>query len=82
MTRVAKGMAAPMKENAKTPGAPANDTEPSPVISDRIQEQIGNRLKALFDETTSQPIPQRFTELLEALSEREVEADGGEDEVS
>jgi hypothetical protein len=82
MTRVAKGMGAPMKENAKSRGAPANDTEPSPAISDRIQEQIGNRLKALFDETTTQPVPQRFTELLEALSKREDEPDGGEDEVS
>jgi hypothetical protein len=82
MTRGAKGTAAPMKDNATSSGGPANDTEPSPVISDRIQEQIGTRLKALFDETTNEPIPPRFTELLEALAKREDEPDGGANEVS
>lgn len=46
-----------------------------PVLSDNIQEQIGAKLKALFDESVNQTVPDRFVELLQALAEKEDGAD-------
>ena len=42
-----------------------------PAINDYVQEQIGSKLKALFDEPAKQPVPDRFVELLQALAKKE-----------
>ncbi|HEX7074457.1 MAG TPA: NepR family anti-sigma factor [Hyphomicrobiaceae bacterium] len=50
-----------------------------PSLNDNIQEQIGAKLKALFDESVNQAVPDRFVELLQALAEKEddgAETDG------
>lgn len=33
----------------------------------RLQVQIGNKLKAMFDEVASEPVPDKFIELLKKL---------------
>ncbi|MGE8941668.1 NepR family anti-sigma factor [Leptospira interrogans] len=43
----------------------------APAINEIVQEQIGAKLKALFDESAAQPVPDRFVELLQALAEKE-----------
>lgn len=42
-----------------------------PALNENIQEQIGAKLKALFDESVDQAVPDRFVELLQALAEKE-----------
>jgi Anti-sigma factor NepR len=46
-----------------------------PALNDNIQEQIGAKLKALFDQVVEQPVPDRFVELLQALEDKEEGAD-------
>ncbi len=46
-----------------------------PLPSD-LQAAIGRRLKAEYESVLSEPIPERFTELLDAL-ERTGDGDGG-----
>lgn len=50
---------------------PHNEEPAGPAINENIQEQIGAKLKALFDESAKQPVPDRFVELLQALAEKE-----------
>lgn len=51
---------------------PSTDDEPAaPAINDSVQEQIGAKLKALFDESAKQPVPDKFVELLQALAQKE-----------
>ena len=47
-----------------------------PGLNENVQEQIGAKLKALFDESVTQAVPDRFVELLQALAEKEDGADG------
>lgn len=42
-----------------------------PALNEHIQQQIGAKLKALFDESVNQAVPDRFVELLQALAEKE-----------
>ena len=52
-----------------------------PALNANIQEQIGAKLKALFDESVNQAVPDRFVELLQALAEKEddgADTNGGE----
>ena len=42
-----------------------------PAINENIQEQIGAKLKALFDESATAPVPDKFVDLLQALAEKE-----------
>jgi len=52
-----------------------------PTLNENIQEQIGAKLKALFDESVNQAVPDRFVELLQALAEKEedgADTNGGE----
>ena len=53
-----------------------------PGLNENIQEQIGAKLKALFDESVNQAVPDRFVELLQALAEKEDGADGDGSELS
>jgi hypothetical protein len=36
-----------------------------------VHEHIGRQLKALFDEVTTQPIPDKFRDLLDKLDDKE-----------
>lgn len=47
------------------------DSGAGPALNEYIQEQIGAKLKALFDESVNQAVPDRFVELLQALAEKE-----------
>lgn len=52
-----------------------------PALNENVQEQIGAKLKALFDESVHQAVPDRFVELLQALAEKEddgADTNGGE----
>ncbi len=53
-----------------------------PALNENIQEQIGAKLKALFDESVNQAVPDRFVELLQALAETEDGAEPDRDELS
>lgn len=41
------------------------------AVDDPIQQAIGEHLKAVFDEVVQQPVPERFTLLLQQLEEQE-----------
>lgn len=79
MNNVAKKNALP---TGKAAGPPEEDDGlVNPALSEHIQEQIGAKLKALFDESVNQAVPDRFVELLQALAEKEddgSETNGGE----
>jgi hypothetical protein len=36
-----------------------------------VHEHVGRRLKEMFDEVTTQPIPDKFVKLLEELEQRQ-----------
>lgn len=38
-----------------------------------VHEHVGRRLKEMFDEVTTQPIPDKFVKLLEALEQKQSE---------
>jgi hypothetical protein len=63
----------------KTPGPPppipvagmADDVpEPAKKRNINVKEHIGRQLRALYDEVASQPVPDRFMELLNRLGEK------------
>jgi hypothetical protein len=41
-----------------------------PSLDRSIQERIGDHLRAMYDELTQQPVPERFIELLNRLEKR------------
>jgi len=42
-----------------------------PELYSELQGHIGRQLKAVYDDILSQPVPDRFRELLAALGEKE-----------
>ena len=48
-----------------------NDQTTDPIVS----SAIGRQLKSLYDEFSREPVPDRFTELLEQLAEQERKKD-------
>ncbi len=67
MNHSAKRKASPEGE----PTGARGEEVASPALNENIQEQIGAKLKALFDESVNQAVPDRFVELLQALAEKE-----------
>jgi len=55
------------KEQNRSPAAGASKGEPDARLSSDLQAHIGVRLKALYDSVLSEPIPDRFAELLQRL---------------
>lgn len=59
------------------PRQPADKDAPSPGGDGKqpfpVHEHVGRRLKEMFDEVTTQPIPDKFLKLLEELEHRQVE---------
>ena len=70
MIRVVRRTAAVSEEETQ-----GEDPAGGPALSEGIQEQIGAKLKALFDQVAEQPVPDRFVELLQALATKEQCAD-------
>jgi hypothetical protein len=61
----------PPKQPAANGEGPSRTTgrgKPFPV-----HEHVGRRLKEMFDEVTTQPIPDRFVKLLAELEQRQLE---------
>jgi len=62
-------------------GAGASDRSPEdrgrqnrpagPALSPDLQAHIGNRLRALYDGVLSEPVPDRFLDLLDKLEQAE-----------
>ncbi|MCP8937278.1 hypothetical protein NK718_02015 [Alsobacter sp. SYSU M60028] len=51
------------------PAAP-NETETErapPALQPNVQDHIGRQLRAIYDDLLSQPVPDRFRELMEKL---------------
>lgn len=67
MTKNSKRGAPRGSDGEEPPGArepgPAGDAFP-------MHEHIGRHLKALFDDTVAQPVPDRFRELLDQLERK------------
>jgi hypothetical protein len=55
-------------ESGAASGAPA-DGDPEYALAPHVQEQIGRRLAAVYDEVLRQPIPERFLRLLDQLDQ-------------
>jgi hypothetical protein len=46
------------------------DTPPHPTVQPQIQDHIGRQLRAIYEDLLSQPVPDRFAELLEKLDRK------------
>jgi hypothetical protein len=46
--------------------------EATPAMDSELQAHIGRHLKAAYEDILNQPVPDRFRQLLDALSENEV----------
>ncbi len=57
-----KGLAAVV-----TDGSPDNAHSSEPKIDRVTQTRLGDQLRAMYDELVSQPVPDRFKDLLERL---------------
>jgi hypothetical protein len=57
----------PEQADAERPSTPRR-SEASPAFP--IHEPIGRQLRAIFDEVTSQPVPDKFLKLLEELERK------------
>jgi hypothetical protein len=79
MNKVVKRMTLLVNE-----GEPPEEDERAagPGLSETIQEQIGAKLKALFDHAVEQPVPDKFVQLLEELATKEEGADDSGHELS
>ncbi len=56
---------------------PPDDTNRAPKIKDAsaLPAQLGHKLRTLFSDVESQPVPDRLRELLEALAAKEKKPD-------
>ena len=48
----------------------SDELSPEPGLDRAIQERIGDRLRAMYDDLVQQPVPDRFVELLSRLEKR------------
>ena len=48
----------------------SDELSPEPGLDRAIQERIGDRLRAMYDDLVQQPVPDRFVELLGRLEKR------------
>ena len=61
----------PSPEQHVPPAPPAQSLEPD------VQAHLGRQLRAVYDELASQPVPDRFLKLLDALERSGSSAQGG-----
>jgi hypothetical protein len=55
------------KETHTKPPRPAAVVKASPVTCKKIQDQLGKHLRDLYQDVLTQPVPDRFIELLNKL---------------
>lgn len=58
----------PVAEQAD--GASPPRPTPQPALQPQVQDHIGRQLRALYDDVLSQPVPDRFKELMDRLDQR------------
>ncbi len=46
-------------------------TPPPPAVGQDIQDHLGRKLKATYEDLVSQPVPDKFIQLLDELARRE-----------
>jgi hypothetical protein len=51
------------------PEAAVNELGAKPTLDREIQARIGDKLRAMYDELLEQPVPDRFTDLLDRLGQ-------------
>lgn len=51
--------------------SPSQDGGGRARMEPRVQSALGRELRAMYDGVVSQPVPDRFTELLDRLEQRE-----------
>jgi hypothetical protein len=49
---------------------PEGTPAPGPSLQPQLQDHIGRQLRAVYDDILSQPVPDRFRELMEKLAEK------------
>jgi hypothetical protein len=47
--------------------SPGPSTRQEPTLQPQVQDHIGRQLRAVYDDILSQPVPDRFRELVEKL---------------
>jgi len=52
----------------------------SPELDPELQGHIGRHLKAAYEDILTQPVPDRFLQLLEQLQEQESDADSNQED--
>jgi hypothetical protein len=55
----------------KQPRAEPGNVDDDTQIDEHIQRRIGSKLRSYYDELLSEPIPEKFIELLVKLDEKE-----------
>jgi len=76
MTRYASGSgldavpatAVPKDEAGISPAPPPASREPAPPLGREARRRIGRNLRLLYGDVLHQPLPDRFTALLDSLS--------------
>ncbi len=56
---------------ALSPEASKTSEDAPPALDRVVQSRIGDHLRAMYDDLTRQPVPDRFRDLLARLDERE-----------
>lgn len=51
--------------------AEADETEPAGGLPSMVQDDIGRRLRGLYGQLAAEPLPDRFTKLLDQLAKSE-----------
>jgi hypothetical protein len=57
----------------------SDNDRPVPSIETKLQAHIGRQLRQLYDQIVSEPVPDRFKELLDQLEQREAARGAGSD---
>jgi hypothetical protein len=52
------------------PGSSTATPASAPGLQPQVQDHIGRQLRALYDDVLSQPVPDRFKELMERLDRK------------
>ena len=68
----------PMLSHAYPAAAARKERRRSGKVGDDVQAHIGDRLRTLYEDVLSEPVPDRFLELLSQLERRERSEPGRE----
>ncbi len=56
---------------------PSGTTQVAPALPPELQGQIGKKLREAYTELVTEPVPDRFIQLLQQLKKKEAQGDGG-----